>query len=116
KSHTVAGPSAAPRSDHRRRENAMVRGQCRNVFVLGGANVWFILCSSDSGGASMRGRGSIIQRLAVVLVALLACGSSARAGDYLVDPSYAGTNGAPFGSYAGTYNSVVAALGSGGVP
>ena len=55
----------------------------------------------------------------IVLAGSMAWFSSpqrAAAAEYLVDPSYAGTNGAPFGSYAGAYNSVTAALGSGGVP
>jgi len=38
------------------------------------------------------------------------------AADYLVDSSYAGVDGAAFGSYAGAYKTVAAALGSGGVP
>src|SRR4051794_28300907 len=53
------------------------------------------------------------------LLALAACfahAPAARAADYLVDPAYAGANGAAFGSYAGAYNSITAALAAGGVP
>src|SRR2546423_279490 len=47
--------------------------------------------------------------------ALGAC-ATAHAAAYLVDPTYAGTDGPPFGSYAGAYKTVAAALGSSGVP
>ena len=40
----------------------------------------------------------------------------ARASIYYIDPNYAGTNGAPYGSYTAAYNSIAAALGSSGVP
>lgn len=50
-------------------------------------------------------------------VAALISGSivtSAMAGDYYVDPNYAGANGAAYNGYAGAYNSVAAALASTG--
>jgi pectinesterase len=46
----------------------------------------------------------------------LALARPAHAADYYLDPNYAGVNGAPYNGYAGAYNSVTAALGSGGVP
>jgi pectinesterase len=49
-------------------------------------------------------------KLAVAIGAAFCAGQFARAGDYLVDLNYAGTNGAPYNGYAGAYNSVVAAL------
>ena len=41
---------------------------------------------------------------------------SAQGADYLVDANYAGVDGAAFGSYAGAYKTVAAALGASGVP
>ena len=35
----------------------------------------------------------------------------ARAGDYYIDPNYAGVEGAPFGSYVAAYKSITTALG-----
>src|SRR5581483_946287 len=49
-------------------------------------------------------------RLIISLILALGNGESARAADYLLDPNYSGTNGAPQGQYAGVYNSIVAAL------
>ena len=50
------------------------------------------------------------------LGAALCWAGSARAADYLLDPNYAGVNGAPGGGYAGVFNTIAAALGSSGVP
>ncbi len=58
----------------------------------------------------------ILLAAAAASVTWIGCPDRASAAEYLVDPSYAGANGAPFGSYAGAYNSVTAALGSSGVP
>src|SRR6476659_4553351 len=67
------------------------------------------------------GRGPRNGRISTALwLALAAAGyrnQAARAAvDYLVDPAYAGVNGQPYNGYAGAYNSITAALGSGGVP
>jgi pectinesterase len=73
-----------------------------------------------SAEASMRDAGKSVRAefsiglSAFAVMAACWCGS-ARGADYLVDPNYGGVNGAPFGAYAGAYNSVVAALGTGGV-
>ncbi|HWB54891.1 MAG TPA: pectinesterase family protein [Tepidisphaeraceae bacterium] len=48
--------------------------------------------------------------------AVILVNTQARGANYYVDPSYAGTNGAPYGTYTAAYNSVAAALGSSGVP
>src|SRR5262249_11972311 len=37
-------------------------------------------------------------------------GELAQAGNYLIDPNYAGVEGAPLGAYAGAYKSIVTAL------
>jgi pectin methylesterase-like acyl-CoA thioesterase len=42
--------------------------------------------------------------------------SLAKGANYLVDPNWAGTNGAAGEGYTGVYNSINAALGTGGVP
>ena len=56
-------------------------------------------------------------RLVVGCLVLLGLATSGHAAiDYLVDPNYAGVNGQPYNGYAGAYNSVAVALGSGGVP
>src|SRR6478672_110385 len=55
----------------------------------------------------------------LVVFAIILTGFARAAGaavDYYVDPNYVGANGAPYNGYAGAYNSVAAALGSGGVP
>src|SRR4051794_6060170 len=55
----------------------------------------------------------------VAVLALAVCGGAAFGADYLVDPNYGGTNGAPGNGYTGQYNSLSAAFassGSGGVP
>jgi pectinesterase len=67
------------------------------------------------------GRGPRNGRISkALLLALAAAGyrnpPAHAAVDYLVDPSYAGVNGQPYNGYAGAYNSITAALGSGGVP
>lgn len=54
--------------------------------------------------------------ICLVIVCMAFQSRFGRAADYLVDPSYAGVDGAAFGSYAGAYKTVAAALGSGGVP
>jgi pectinesterase len=51
----------------------------------------------------------------VVWGGLTLTATSARAGKYLIDANYAGVNGAAYNGYDGAYNSVVAALGTGGV-
>jgi pectin methylesterase-like acyl-CoA thioesterase len=56
-----------------------------------------------------RGARTLFRSTTVGLALIGFCGS-ARAGDYLLDPNYAGTNGAPSGQYAGVYNTIVAAL------
>ena len=38
------------------------------------------------------------------------------AGNYYIDPNFAGVEGAPFGSYAGAYKTITAALGASGIP
>jgi pectinesterase len=61
-----------------------------------------------------RGRSILGGALAFVLC----CQASAQASNiYLLDPNYTGTEGAPFGSYAGAYRLITDALAStGGVP
>jgi len=59
-------------------------------------------------------RRQIASLLSLAVVSCL--GRSALAGNYYVDPNYAGTNGAPYLGYTAAYNSVTAALGSSGVP
>ncbi len=54
-------------------------------------------------------RDRIALFLASALI-ILGFGMSVRAADYLLDPNYAGVDGAPFGGYAGAYKSIVAAL------
>lgn len=55
--------------------------------------------------------------LAVVFTVLSAgfCEPS-FAGNYYIDPNYAGVEGAPFGSYVAAYKSITTALGSSGMP
>ena len=55
----------------------------------------------------------------MALVAATVSGGTVFGADYLVDPNYAGTNGAPANGYTAEYNSLSAAFassGSGGVP
>src|SRR5262245_19934693 len=51
-----------------------------------------------------------------VISFVLCTAITARATKYLVDPNYAGVDGASFSGYAGAYKTVVAALGASGVP
>ncbi len=53
----------------------------------------------------------------IVAAGLLAvvCNPS-LAGNYYIDPNYAGVEGAPFGSYVAAYKSITTALGSTGMP
>jgi pectinesterase len=80
----------------------------------------FIVSSSRHEAKSMGSNFTIGRKAVAVVVAfsghaLLTC-TRAAAADYYVDSNYAGTNGAAFGTYAGAYNSITAALGTGGVP
>jgi pectinesterase len=67
----------------------------RNHYKSGGLGVWAFV-------------------LACTLVA--ECSELTRAANYYIDPNYAGTEGAPFGSYAGAYKNIATALGSSGIP
>lgn len=66
-----------------------------------------------------RRKGQKTLAMAVAVGAAACLGRTALALDYYVDPSYGGTNGAAYTvggkTYSGAYNSVVAALGAGGV-
>jgi pectinesterase len=52
----------------------------------------------------------VVRPLALSILVAAAATQSVRAADYLLDPNYSGTNGAPSGQYAGVYNTIVAAL------
>jgi pectinesterase len=52
----------------------------------------------------------------ILFAGLAGCGETARAGNYYIDPNYAGVEGAPFGSYTAAYKTIATALGASGIP
>src|SRR5947207_1796135 len=58
----------------------------------------------------------IYRMVALALATMAGCCELVQAGDYYIDPNYAGVEGAPFGSYVAAYKSITTALGGSGMP
>jgi pectin methylesterase-like acyl-CoA thioesterase len=55
---------------------------------------------------------SRVSKAALIFTAVCAAAPCVKAGNYYVDPNYAGVNGAPYGIYTAAYSNIASALGA----